>query len=352
MPRTKPSPAHEALVRAIKEEGDRATTTQVERWQQQGWLPRASAWFEPDSPTVRPLILHRALWLASTARPGRSIGWVGWFFWAVDGTPDNTRRLRRALVATLKRPLTQAGIEKIPTGDSDRAFQARQDAARKMLPNRRVPRRDLEATLRAHAAEAGFELPHPPATALANISHWALQEAGARLLLGGAADLGIEGLLEALEQAMPDHTGALEHLREVHRRAELTGTDLLAQSPWAQGILGMVRTIETADDHDLCHAAHICTRASGVLEVAMRCTPGKPEIYAYLTADEMWRRWALVGGILPEEGAPSLAAVALNTYQYLADPEWAAELDRYLSFMYSLLVAFGYTGSPGDGTQC
>lgn len=352
MPRTKPSPAHKVLVRAIKEHGGGATTTQVERWQQQGWLPGASAWFEPDTTTIRPHILQRALWLASTARPGRSIGWVGWFFWAVDDTPDSAQRLRRALVTTLKRPLTQAGIKTFPTGNSDRAFQARQDAATKMLPNRRMPRRDMEATLRAHAADVGFEMPHPPATALANISHWALQEAGARLLLGGAADLGIEGLLEALEQAMPDRTGALEHLREVHRQAELTGTDLLAQTPWSQGILGMVRTVETADDHDLCHAAHICTRASGVLEAAMGCTLEKPEIYAYLTADEMWRRWALVGGILPKEGAPSLAAVALNTYQYLVDPEWAAELDRYLSYMCRLLVAFGYADSPGDGTQC
>lgn len=352
MPRTKPSPAHEALVRAIKEQGDRATTTQVERWQQQGWLPSASAWFEPDSPTTRPLILQRALWLASTARPGRSIGWVGWFFWAVDNTPDSAQRLRTALVATLKRPLTQAGIEKIPTGNSDRAFQARQDAAGKMLPNRRVPRRDLEATLRAHAAEVGLELPRAQATTLPSISHRALQDSGARLLLGGAADLGIEGLLEALEQAMPDHTEVLEGLREAHRQAELAGIDLLAQSPWAQGILGMVRTIEAAEDQDLCHAVHICTRASGVLEVLMRRAPEKPEILTYLTGDEMWQRWALVGGILPTEGAPSLAAVALNTYQYLADPDWAAELDRYLSFMCGLLIAFGFLGSPGDGTEC
>ncbi|MET9935775.1 hypothetical protein, partial [Streptomyces sp. NPDC006324] len=267
MPRTKPSPAHEALVRGIAEQGGKATTTQVERWRQQGWLPRASVWFEPDSATIRPLVLHRALWLASTARPGRSIGWVGWFFWAVDSTPDSAKRLRTALVATLKRPLVQAGVEEIPAGNSDRAFQARQDAAEKMLPNRRVPRRDLDATLRAHAAEVGLELPRPQASALPNISHRALQEAGARLLLGGATDLGIEGLLEALEQAMPDHAEAIKHLRTAHRQAELAGTDLLARSPWAQGILGMVRTVETADDRDLCHAVHICTRATGVLEV-------------------------------------------------------------------------------------
>ncbi len=203
----------------------------MERWQQQGWLPRASAWFEPDSTTVRPVILHRALWLASTARPGRSIGWVGWFFWAVDDTPDSAQRLRTALVAALKRPLTQAGVEKIPAGNSDQAFQARQDAAAKMLPNRRVPRRDLDATLRSHAAEVGLELPRPQAAALPNISHQALADLGARLLLGGAGDLGIEGVLEALEQAMPNHTEAIEHLRTEHQQAELAGTDPLARSP-------------------------------------------------------------------------------------------------------------------------
>ncbi|MEU0235594.1 MULTISPECIES: hypothetical protein [unclassified Streptomyces] len=353
MPRTKPSPAHEALVRGIAEQGGKATTTQVERWRQQGWLPRASVWFEPDSATIRPLVLHRALWLASTARPGRSIGWVGWFFWAVDSTPDSAKRLRTALVATLKRPLVQAGVEEIPAGNSDRAFQARQDAAEKMLPNRRVPRRDLDATLRAHAAEVGLELPRPQASALPNISHRALQEAGARLLLGGATDLGIEGLLEALEQAMPDHAEAIKHLRTAHRQAELAGTDLLARSPWAQGILGMVRTVETADDRDLCHAVHICTRATGVLEVLMRRAPEKPEILAHLSGDEMWQRWAVVGGILPTEMAPSLAAVALNAVQYLADPDWAAELERYLSFMYSLTVAYlGDPDVPGDGTAC
>ncbi|MET9934219.1 hypothetical protein ABZ054_25640, partial [Streptomyces sp. NPDC006324] len=110
---------------------------------------------------------------------------------------------------------------------------------------------------------------------------------------------------------------------------------------------------ETADDRDLCHAVHICTRATGVLEVLMRRAPEKPEILAHLSGDEMWQRWAVVGGILPTEMAPSLAAVALNAVQYLADPDWAAELERYLSFMYSLTVAYlGDPDVPGDGTAC
>lgn len=232
MVRSKPSAAHLALVRAIEERGREATTTQVERWQQKGWLPKAAAWFDPASPTILPLIMDRALWLASNARAGRSIGWWAWVFWAVDETPDSVQRLREALVTALKRPLSRAGIERIPTGNSNQAFQARTDAAAKMLTNRRVPRRDLDATLRAHAADAGLELPRLPGSALPNVSHWALMDLGARLLLGGAADIGMEDLLEALARAMPDHTEAIEHLREAHRQAELAGTDLLAQHPW------------------------------------------------------------------------------------------------------------------------
>ncbi len=45
----------------------------------------------------------------------------------------------------------------------------------------------------------------------------------------------------------------------------------------------MMRTVETADDQDLCHAVHICTRATGVLEELMRRAPEKPEILAHLT---------------------------------------------------------------------
>ncbi|MFD0267813.1 hypothetical protein ACFVGY_14655 [Streptomyces sp. NPDC127106] len=340
MARTKPSPAHLALVQIIEEVGCTVTTTQLERWQQHGWLPKTSAWCEPGSIALRRDILTRALWLASTARAGRSIGWLGWVFWAMDETPDTAERLRTALVETLKRPLARAGIEQIPTGNSDKAFQARQDAAAKMLENRRFPRRDLDETLRAHAAEVGLELPRSSAPSLPNIFHRALMDPGARLLLGGAADVGTEDQLDALEQAMPDHPEAIEHLREALRRSELAGTDLLAQSPLAQGITGMVRTIETADDRALCHAVRTCTKASGVLAVLMRRAPDQPEILAQLTGDVMWEQWARVGGILPESPAVvAAAAVAINTFQYLAMPDWAADLDRYLSFMNALLEA-------------
>ncbi|MCX4598839.1 hypothetical protein OG819_58265 [Streptomyces sp. NBC_01549] len=323
----------------------------MERWQQNSWLPKPSAWFEPDSPTIQPHILRRALHLAITARQGRGMGWIGWHLWAADATPDGAQRLRTDLVASLKRPLARAGVDKIPTGNSDRAFKARRAAATRMLRNRRLPRRDLDETLRAHAAEAGLELPRSPG-ALPNVFHRALMDPGARLLLGGAADLGSEELLEALEQAMPNHTEMIERMREEHRQAELAGTDLLAQSPWAQGLPGMVRTVETADDRNLCHAVHTCTLATGALHDLLRRSSAEPQILALLTGDVMWRQWAVSGGITPE-GAPGLAAVALiNTVQYLTEPDWAAELGRYMSLMHALDVAYpAHPGTLGGGME-
>ncbi|MFD4136563.1 hypothetical protein [Streptomyces goshikiensis] len=339
MARTSPSLMHVALVQLIESLGGTATTTQVERWQQHGWLLPTSDWCEPDG-RLRPEILGRGLWLANTARAGRSIGWLGWVFWAIDDTPGTAKRLRTALVDTLKRPLARAGIDQIPTGNSNKAFRARQDAAAKMLKNRRSPRRDLDETLRAHAAEARLELPRSSAPALPNIFHRALLDPGARLLLGGAADVGAQDLLEALEQAMPDNTEAIERLRDALLQAELAGTDLLAQSPLAQGITGMVRTIETVEDRALCHAVRICTEASGVVAVLMRRASERPEILALLMEYAMWEQWARVGGILPESpAAVAAAAVAINTFQYLTMPDWAADLDGYLSFMKALREA-------------
>jgi len=337
MVRTKPSVAHLALVRALKEHGRQVTTTQVERWQQQAWLPKASAWFEPASPTIPPFIMGRSLWLADNARAGRSIGWRAWVFWAIDETLDSADRLRKDLVTALRRPLTQAGIEwMIPHGNCDQAFNARTDAAAKMLPNRRAPRRDLDATLRAHAADAGLELPRLPGSALPSVSHPALMALGARLLLGGPEDVRMEDLLKALAQAVPGHP-AIERLRQAHVQAGLAGTDLLAQEPLARGASCMVHTVETADDRALCHAVLICTCATDALTKLMLRAPDEPMIMDLLMADEMWLRWGHVGGITPE-GKPGMAAVAINTYQYLTMPEWAAGLDRYLSFMNYLLA--------------
>ncbi|MFJ8570403.1 flavoprotein [Streptomyces sp. NPDC093514] len=44
-------------------------------------------------------------------------------------------------------------------------------------------------------------------------------------------------------------------------------------------------------------------------------------------SDVMWDQWARVGGIAPD-GAVGAAAVAISTFQYLAMPDWAADLDR------------------------
>ncbi|MFI1154716.1 hypothetical protein [Streptomyces sp. NPDC020817] len=72
----------------------------------------------------------------------------------------------------------------------------------------------------------------------------------------------------------------------------------------------MVRTVETADDRDLCHAVYTCTQATGALHDLTRRFSADPESIALLMRDVMWQRWARAGGITPE-GTPGLAAVAL-----------------------------------------
>lgn len=74
------------------------------------------------------------------------------------------------------------------------------------------------------------------------------------------------------------------------------------------------------------------------LHELMRRSSDEPQILARLTGDVMWQRWAVVGGITPE-GTPGLAAVALNTVQYLTEPDGAAELGRYMSLVHALDVA-------------
>ncbi|MGP3637830.1 hypothetical protein ACTU45_31620 [Streptomyces sp. 24-1644] len=234
--------------------------------------------------------------------------------------------------------MARAGIEQLPVGDSNHAFQARQDAAARMLANRHSPRRDFDGILRDAAAAAGVKLPRSPKTAAPNIFHRALMEPGARLLLGGTADVGMEDMLASWEQASPDHAEKIGCIRRVHRQAELAGTDLMAQSPMAEGMAGIVRTIESADDRELCAAVRNCTKASGALGVLMQRAVYEPEILARLMSDAMWDQWTRVGGIAPD-GAVGAAAVAISTFQYLAMPEWAADLERYSAFIDELLTS-------------
>ncbi|MER7378010.1 hypothetical protein [Streptomyces lanatus] len=124
--------------------------------------------------------MGRALWLASNARAGRSIGWWAWVFWAVDDIPDSAQRLREALVAALKRRLV----------------------SRSTLPN---------------------------------ISHRALSELDARLLLGGAADIG------------------LCHARRTCTKATVVLKALMRRAPEAPMIMTLLMTMpEWATDPDRC----------------------------------------------------------------------------------------------------
>lgn len=86
-------------------------------------------------------------------------------FWAIDGTRQTAALLCQALIRTIQLPLCQADITltQIPQGDSDTAFEARQDLAERLLQGRRAIGRDLDGILRDHVGTAGIALPGPRA---------------------------------------------------------------------------------------------------------------------------------------------------------------------------------------------
>ncbi|WP_455355913.1 hypothetical protein [Streptomyces sp. SYSU K217416] len=339
MPRTKPSRLELALIGEVAKYGYIVTATQLERWRQRLWLPRTKDWRGPDG-SVRPEVVKRTIDLAKASVPGRSIGWVGWVFWAIDETPETAVCLREALLAAMRTPLERAGVDVglVPAGDSDEAFEARQELAAQLLRNRRSPRRDLDGTLRAYAAEAGVEL--PPTRWVPNVFHRALTEPGARMVVGGAADVGFEGLMESWEATWPEGKEMIEHIRAAHREAELDGVDLMAQCPMASGFLGLMQAVEQADDRLLCSAVRACTKASGTLAMLWTWAVEKPEIVPQLMNDVMWDQWVRVGGLAPN-GAAGEAAVAISTVQYLVVPGWAEDLHRFQAFMDKLLASAG-----------
>ncbi|WP_185094810.1 hypothetical protein [Streptomyces sp. PanSC19] len=240
------------------------------------------------------------------------------------------------MFAALKRPLERAGIDigQVPGGDSDEAFEAREQIAAQLLKNRHSPRQDFDGTLRAGAAEAGFEL--PPSRSVPNLFHRALTEPGARMLVGGVGDVGFEGLMESWAATWPEGQETFERVLAAHREAALAGVDLMAQSPMATGLIGLMRAVEQADAAPLCAAVRACTKASGTLGMLLSKAVGNPEIIRQLMNHVMWDQWARVGGIVPD-GTAGEAAIALSTVQYLLIPGWSDDLHRYQGFMDHLL---------------
>lgn len=162
---------------------------------------------------------------------------------------------------------------------------------------------------------------------------------GARMLLGGAEDIGFEELLEAWQAASPNSTEMIEQIRAAHRNAALAGVDLFAQSPLADGLRGLIRAVQEADDRLLCAAVRACTKGNGVLGLLLiQRAPDEPEILRTLMADEMWDRWVRVGGFAPVLGMGGEAAVAVNIVQYLVVPGWSEGLERYQAVMDTLLA--------------
>ncbi|MFD5489478.1 hypothetical protein ACFWIV_28890 [Streptomyces virginiae] len=335
MPRTSPSRLELALISEVEKYGYTVTAPRLERWRQRLWLARTKDWCTPDG-AVRPEIIKRTIDLAHASTQGRSISWAGWAFWAIDDTPETAALLRQALLTALRRPLERAGVDvdQVPQGDSDEAFDAREELANQLMCNRRSPRRDLDGALRAGAAEAGVTL--PPAQTVPNIFHSTLTEPGARMMIGGTADVGFDALMESWEATWPEGKELIEHIRAAYHQAALAGVDLMAESPLATGYVGLIQAVENADDERLCAAVRACTRASGTLAVLWIRAGQNPGVVPRLMNDVMWDQWVRVGGLAPG-GAGGEAAIAINTVQYLVLPGWANDLHRYQAFMDSLI---------------
>ncbi|WP_369149159.1 hypothetical protein [Streptomyces sp. R44] len=148
--------------------------------------------------------------------------------------------------------------------------------------------------------------------------------------------MGFEGLMESWEATWPEGRETFDRVRAAHREAALAGVDLMAQSPLATGLLGLMRAVEQADDGSLCAAVRACTKASGALGMLMNKAVENPEIVRQPMNHVMWDQWARVGGIAPD-GAAGEAAIALSTVQYLLIPGWSDDLHHNQAFMDNLL---------------
>ncbi|GAA1733648.1 MULTISPECIES: hypothetical protein [Streptomyces] len=337
MTRTPPTTVELALAAEVSRCGLTVTPHQLERWRAKRWLAPADQWTDPASSALHPDIVHRAVWLAALSRPGRGISWIGWMFWAADDTEQTTALLRQALIRTIQLPLRRAGITlaQVPQGDSDTAFEARQDLAERLLRGRRAIGRDLDGLLRDHAATAGIALPQP--RTVSNPFDTTLTRIGARLLTGGMADVSPEELTDAWRRVWTGPPEQLDRITAAHIAADEAGTDLRALSPLAHGLPGLVRALEQADARLLCEAVRACTKASSTLmKLLLECADA--EMLTVLMSDVMWDQWVRAGGIAPVSRLGE-AAITLSTVQYLLVPGWAEDLHRYQASMDRMLTA-------------
>lgn len=337
MTRTTPTATERALTAEVRRLGLTATHHQLERWRAKHWLAPTDQWTDPVTRALRPDVVHRATWLAALSRPGRGISWIGWTFWAIDGTEQTAALLRHALIRTLQLPLRQAGITltQIPDGDSDTAFDTRQGLAEQLLRSRRTIGRDLDGLLRAHARTTGITLPEP--RTVSNPFDTALVRTGARLLTGGTADVSVEELTDAWRSVWTGPPEQLDRITDAHLAADHAGTDLRTLSPLAHGLPGLVHALEHADADLLCEAVRACTKASStLLKLLLEHTDAG--ILTELMDDVMWDHWARTGGVAPT-GRLGEAAITLSTVQYLLVPGWAQDLHHYQDRMDRLLAA-------------
>ncbi|MET7542228.1 hypothetical protein [Streptomyces sp. NPDC005507] len=292
MTRTPPTATELALAAEVDQLGLTASPHQLERWRAKHWLAPTDQWTDPATSALRPDIVHRAAWLAALSRPGRGISWIGWTFWAIDAIEQTAALLRQALIRTIQLPLRRAGITlaQIPQGDSDTAFDIRQDLAERLLRGQRAIGRDLYDVLRDHAGTAGITLPEP--RTVSNPFDAALIRIGARLLTGGTADVSPEELTDAWRSVWTGPPEQLDRITDAHLVADKAGTDLRALPPLAHGLPGLVHALEQADARLLCEAVRSCTKASSTLmKLLLECAD--VEMLTVLMDDVMWDQWSV-----------------------------------------------------------
>lgn len=108
-------------------------------------------------------------------------------------------------------------------GDSNTAFDTRQDLAERLLQGRRAIGRDLDGLLRAHAATEGITLPDP--RTVSNPFDSTLIRIGARLLTGGMADISPEELTDAWRSVWTRLPEQLDRCRRTPLRRRAGGTE-------------------------------------------------------------------------------------------------------------------------------
>lgn len=357
MSRTPPAGADAALIADLARLNITVTHAQLERWRAIDYLTRRRPGRPPADDVHPPGTLALVAQLAVASRQGRSLGAVGWCFWAKHASPRAARRLRAALLQTLDTYGARLGVRPdAPARDSDAAddeWQARSNAATALVQSvRRGP--DLHTLLSTAVRDSGEQLEETPG-ALPSVNRPAILHLMARLLAGGAADVPAGEFLDEIQEGFPELAETVDDIQGRRRQRELAGNhDLWAKGPLADGWAGLRRAVVDAHGDRLCRAVELNTAASAALAfVITGFTPQgesmPPRALAYAMADPMWEQWGRHMP-LPQLHATWRTVIAVQSAFTLILPGRQDELRRYRGQLEQLLQ-LAPTETPFEGQR-